>query len=294
MRILLAEDNAANRMIARAVLLREGHEVVCAQDGVEAIDRARDCVPEVVLLDILMPVMHGVAASRHLRQILHDVPIIALTGYNSPSDVQRFLEAGFDGLIAKPLQPGDLDTVLARLGRGSRAVLRKARSCVADARELPLLDWRVIEDGPGTATPPAAERILARYRRTLWDAIDALRGALPGCLLAEPDATARFRNALHQLKGSSDMIGLARAPYLAGQLRNAPPSELREGVRALLEAISESLPVLHDVLLSPPARYAPPRSAELFALGQGRSLVEVGREHQPEPAHHDQHDGAPI
>ncbi len=290
MRILLAEDNAANRMIARSILEREGHAVTCAVNGIEAMDRVRECVPDIVLLDILMPVMDGMRTARHMRQLIgDDVPIIALTGYDSPGDVGRVMEAGFDGLISKPLQPGDLSKVLGTLRGGSRAVLAKTRRSVDAGEGVPLLNWRIIADGPGAAPVELAERILARYRRTLWDAIAELRATLDGCLRADPDCIARFRDALHRMKGSSDMIGLARAPFIAGQLRNAPPSELREGVRTLLQAITDSLPVLHHVLLC-----SPERRAELLAFGQGGALVQMGGQHQAEAAHHDQDHRAAI
>ncbi len=290
MRILLAEDNAANRMIARSILEREGHRVTCAHNGVEAIGHARESVPELVLLDILMPVMDGMRTARHLRQLIGDaVPLIALTGYDSPGDIGRVMQSGFNGMIAKPLQPGDLQTVLDTLEDGTRAVLSKTRRCVDAGEHVPLLNWRVIADGAGSAPADITERILARYRQTLWDAIAELGDTLNGCLLADPAAIARFRDALHRLKGSSDMIGLARAPFLAGQLRNAPPAELRDGVKMLFEAVTDSLPVLHDVLLS-----SPQRRAELFAFGESGTLVQVRGQHQSEAAHHHQNDRPAI
>src|SRR5258706_9206078 len=100
-RILIAEDNTANRELLREALCIRGHEVFEALDGREAVARALECRPDLVLLDIQMPLMDGYAALSQLREQpeLAGVHIIALTAFAMSDDKLRIMQAGFDGYI---------------------------------------------------------------------------------------------------------------------------------------------------------------------------------------------------
>jgi signal transduction histidine kinase len=116
-RVLVVDDNrdAADSL---AMLLRLlGHEVGTAHDGMAALDAARAFVPEVVLLDIGLPNMDGYEVARRLRQepALSGALLVALTGYGQEQDRRRSLEAGFDIHLVKPVDPDELEAILARL-----------------------------------------------------------------------------------------------------------------------------------------------------------------------------------
>ena len=104
-RILVAEDNPANRELIRAILEARGCEVVEAGDGEEALLKAREVEPDLVLMDIQMPRLDGVAALQQLRAepSLAKIPVIALTAYAMQGDQERFLGAGFDSYLSKPI-----------------------------------------------------------------------------------------------------------------------------------------------------------------------------------------------
>jgi len=108
LRILLAEDNAVNQMVARKVLERHGHSVVTAANGREALELLEDAVFDLVLMDVQMPEMDGFEATRAWRlreaQTGCHVPIIAMTAHAMKGDEDRCLEAGMDAYVTKPVR----------------------------------------------------------------------------------------------------------------------------------------------------------------------------------------------
>ncbi len=105
--VLLIEDNEQNRYLATFLLERRGYRVVPAADGHRGIEIARGLVPDMILLDIQLPTMHGYDVARALRGIeaLNGTPIIAVTSYAMVGDREKSLAAGCDGYIEKPIDP---------------------------------------------------------------------------------------------------------------------------------------------------------------------------------------------
>ncbi len=103
-KVLVIEDNGANRTLVRRILEAEGLEVIEAEDAGTGIALARELIPDLILMDLSMPELDGLAATRTLRQIpaLQTVPIIALTANVMPEARFRALQV-CDGYIAKPI-----------------------------------------------------------------------------------------------------------------------------------------------------------------------------------------------
>src|SRR5690606_5777623 len=120
-RLLLVEDNEFNRMVAEDTLheLLPGVQVDVAVNGQEAVARVRDNPYDVILMDIQMPVMDGVTATRTIRETLpapaRDTGIIAMTANVLQEDVKRYFEAGMDAYISKPFRPEELLLSMAGL-----------------------------------------------------------------------------------------------------------------------------------------------------------------------------------
>ena len=103
MRLFLCDDNPHYRTLVRLVLERAGHEVVGeAEDGREAIERAPEARPEVLLLDLNMPGVNGWQALPVLRDLLPETKLVILTTGQARDERRRVLEAGADGFIVKP------------------------------------------------------------------------------------------------------------------------------------------------------------------------------------------------
>jgi two-component system, cell cycle response regulator DivK len=118
-RILLVEDNEMNRDMLSRRLQRRGHEVIMATDGQEALTRAAADVPDLVLMDMALPVLDGWEATRRLKAAdsTRRIPVIALTAHAMSGDEQRARAAGCDDFDTKPIE-------LSRL-------LQKIEACLA-------------------------------------------------------------------------------------------------------------------------------------------------------------------
>jgi len=119
LRILLAEDNRVNQMLAQRVLENQGYTVVVAKNGAEAVTAFANDRFDIVLMDVQMPRMDGMEATAAIREkeknTGHRTPIIALTAHAMVGDRERFLGAGMDDYLAKPLKPGELIETIQRV-----------------------------------------------------------------------------------------------------------------------------------------------------------------------------------
>lgn len=106
-KILYIEDNEQNLYLVRFILEKHGYEVHAAMDGQEGIDRAAMILPDLILLDIQLPLMDGYAVARQLRTNpdLAATPIVAVTSYAMAGDRDKALGAGCTGYIEKPINP---------------------------------------------------------------------------------------------------------------------------------------------------------------------------------------------
>jgi two-component system, sensor histidine kinase and response regulator len=119
LRILLVEDNAVHRIVATAILRQNGHTLVHAADGVEAVEISRSESFDLILMDVQMPEMDGFEAARRIRQAEHETgrhtPIVALTAHAMDGDRERCLEAGMDDYLSKPLKKADMLALLRQI-----------------------------------------------------------------------------------------------------------------------------------------------------------------------------------
>ena len=120
-RILLVEDHEDNRNIYRTILEHYGYQVVLAIDGQNGIKLAREEQPDLILMDLSIPVVDGWAATRVLKgdATTRAIPVIALSAHALEEDRARAREAGCDGYLAKPVEPRKVLEEVARfLGEG--------------------------------------------------------------------------------------------------------------------------------------------------------------------------------
>ena len=105
--ILLIEDNEQNRYLATFLLVKHGYHVMSAADGQMGIEMAQKYMPDLILLDIQLPLMDGHAVARALREIhpLNHIPIVAVTSYAMVGDREKCLAAGCNGYVEKPINP---------------------------------------------------------------------------------------------------------------------------------------------------------------------------------------------
>jgi len=124
-KILIAEDNAVNRELLRELLEMHGHTVMEAINGEEALRIVEESKPDILLLDMGMPVLDGYGTIRKIRENARfaALPVLAVTAYAMQGDKERILSCGFDGYLSKPINPTllfqELERLLSRAERGT-------------------------------------------------------------------------------------------------------------------------------------------------------------------------------
>ena len=122
-KILLVEDNEMNRDMLSRRLVRAGHEVLIAEDGARGVAMAMSGSPDLILMDMSLPVIDGWEATRRIKATpeLRKIPVIALTAHAMATDRDKALEAGCDDYDTKPIELqrllGKIETLLTAAGR---------------------------------------------------------------------------------------------------------------------------------------------------------------------------------
>jgi signal transduction histidine kinase/CheY-like chemotaxis protein len=209
-RVLLVEDGDDNRRLVAAMLRQRGLDVVCAADGQQGVECAMAGAPDLVLMDIQMPVLDGLAATARLRALGFHAPIVALTANVMAHDRARYQAAGFDACLAKPVDRDAFDGLLARY-------LPRARPPAGVAT--------LFTDLPEFAAIQAAffDNLRQRLARmeTAW-----------AC-----DDRATLQLEAHTLKGSAPTFGYPDVGRAAAALERASRDEAMPAVRAALDTL---------------------------------------------------------
>jgi two-component system cell cycle response regulator DivK len=122
-RILLVEDNEMNRDMLSRRLIRRGYDVILAQDGQQGLDAAQDQSPDLILMDMSLPIMDGWEATRRLKSTpaTAGIPVVALTAHALSDDREKATRAGCDAYETKPVElPRLLETIERLLGARER------------------------------------------------------------------------------------------------------------------------------------------------------------------------------
>jgi two-component system, sensor histidine kinase len=218
-RILVAEDVQVNRDILRLALGARGHQLVFAPDGATALAKVQQEPFDLVLMDVQMPVMDGVEATRRIRALptaAARIPIIGLTANVMSQEQARYLEAGMDECLMKPIEWDLLDAAIARHASGAlgEAPIAPIRTTGTPPRgEVPLLEEGQIASLRGIASD-------AEFRMLMDSGMETVERTV-GEILGSGVDRAPLAAAAHRLKGSAGQIGLARISAVAGALEEA-------------------------------------------------------------------------
>lgn len=237
-RILLAEDSKANQLIALTMLQREGYHVDVVENGREAIDAVRDVSYDLVLMDLRMPLVDGLEATREIRKSLdaHALPIIALTANVFGSDVERCLDAGMNDFLGKPVSREKLMTVMEQWLEDSAD---NTQSVAAERETLPLVDSSVLEQLKLDTSEEAVEIIVKAFLVELENFLAELPGT-DGEVAISDTILPSVRDLAHQSKSSAGYCGALRFQAIAAQLERACTDNDAERVAKLLPLIRQS------------------------------------------------------
>jgi CheY-like chemotaxis protein len=278
LRVLLAEDNPVNQIVAAAMLRKRGHEVDIVGTGSAALEAVITRPYDVVLMDVQMPEMDGLAATRAIRSLPQHLtlPIIAVTAHALAEERTRCIAAGMTDHLAKPFKPFELFAAVE--GWALRAPRHTLQGSVAPVRltavaesEPVQLPRTIISAGNGAAdaapskATPASDAIDVRaFRRAMREAgveeavgemLAVFRADAPGRLQAltqacrSEDASA-IASAAHAFKSAAATV---RAKPLAGLLREMESLAMaghRESASELLTAVHEAVGAVERALSS--------------------------------------------
>ena len=277
--VLLAEDDPLNQMVAVGLLERAGIAVDVVGSGEAALERARDAAYDLLLMDMNMPGIGGLEATRRLRAQadLQHLPIIAMTASAYGEDRQACLDAGMDDHIAKPVDPELLyATVLRWLPPAASSPQPSPRPQRGATGPGPR-DWDrglASLEASGLVDTGSALRTMrgqaADYLRLLERFADLHRGDQSQALLDRGDQE-RLRLHAHSLKGAAANLGLSQVQQHAATLEAACTTGEND-LAALAHRLDEAVAASVQAIETAQAGQAPPQAAELRP--QAGSLAE--------------------
>ncbi len=240
LRVLLVEDNHVNQRVAARILKRMGHEADLAADGVEAVAQVQARTYDVVLMDMQMPRMDGLEATRTIRALPSGtarIPIVAMTANAFSSDREACFASGMDDFISKPVNRDKLFDVLeywsedgasARPDRGTPA--SPVSASPVDRDQLQALREELGDD--------MLQELVGSFRASAADLVEQIQMSI------QADERTSADELLHRLKGSAATLsfaGVAQAcDRLRTVLRSAGPVDTGDALAALLGSLRES------------------------------------------------------
>jgi PAS domain S-box-containing protein len=226
--VLIAEDNPVNQKLAAALLERAGHTTSLASNGREAVAAIARERFDIVLMDIQMPVMGGLEATKHIRELeAHTgrrTPIIALTARTMKGDREEFLAGGMDGYLPKPIQSKKLLRLIDELARG--VVESEHESAQSEDGNSVLDESELIATVGGSRT--LALELAGLYLDELDPRMQELASAI------HDKDRDRIRFAAHALRGSSASLSAMRCAGLAGLIESMARSGELDDAKASL------------------------------------------------------------
>ena len=169
MQVLVVEDERRMAELLERTLQEEGHQVIVARDGREGFEMAR-CSPfDVIVLDVMLPGMNGVAVARKLRECRNQTPVLMLTARDAPADIVKGLDSGADDYLTKPFS---IDILLARLRAVSRRGAIPRPACLEiGGVKLDPASRRVTRAGQPVSLTPREYKLLELLMRNPGRAI---------------------------------------------------------------------------------------------------------------------------
>jgi signal transduction histidine kinase/ligand-binding sensor domain-containing protein/DNA-binding NarL/FixJ family response regulator len=242
LRILLAEDNSINQRLAILMLERLGYRADVAANGLETLDALRQRAYDVVLMDIQMPEMDGLEATRQVRkEFPHDMQprIIAVTANAMRGDREECLSAGMDDYISKPFEVHELVEALKKSKPQRRRGTRRAEIRNPKSEIPPVLDSAAMKRLQGLLGERASAMLPVLIDSFFQDAVELQASARDAL---EQDKAEDLRRAAHTLKSNSKKFGATALARLCQDLENQAKSGISEGAKELLRQIETEYP----------------------------------------------------
>jgi PAS domain S-box-containing protein len=238
-RILLADDSPANQMVAMAMIRDSGCSVDTANNGLEAVEAVRTLPYDLVLMDISMPEMDGLEATAAIRSLPGDkgrVPVIAMTAHAIVGDREKFLQAGMNDYISKPITKHRLYEILNQWLPLEQASMQEDSQPSATSTHTQILDTGVFEQLARDTSPEIVPKMLAAFSKETTGRIDTLKQ------LADAGAAdhEQLQREAHTLKSSAATFGASELHAIARDVETACRAGEPDRARSMLAELIHS------------------------------------------------------
>jgi len=227
-RVLVVDDGALNREVARHLLEQRGHTVTLVASGPAALAAAERETFDVILMDVQMPGMDGIDTAHALRARGSKVPVVAVTAHAMKGDRERFLAAGMDGYVSKPIRPRELYRAVEGPGEEPEGPAAGATGPSG------VIDWEATLERAG-GSPEIRLRLLDVFLKEGPALLGSIRAALAA---GDPESLARHA---HTLKGSLDLFGAAKARATAQRLEDLSRNGAPEAVAPVAKELESQV-----------------------------------------------------
>ena len=242
--VLVVEDNEVNRLVAQSFLEDMGHSVQLATTGQGAIDGVVTGTPDVVLMDISLPGMDGIEATKRIRGLAdsrkRDIPIVAVSAHVFKSEIDEQLKAGMDGFLGKPISPERLaqvlDEVVARQEEDSKPI----DLAVLERTDNPRA---VLEEDLLALGEERVDRMIGLFLENTPSRLEKLEQAVASGDHADVEALA------HYLKSTADSLGLGELAARSAEIEKAAHEGRAEEVAALSQDYVALFQVARDLII---------------------------------------------
>ncbi len=249
--LLLVEDNAVNRKVATGLLSRLGCDVVCAENGQDALDMVQAQQVHLIFMDIQLPDIDGITVTKRLRSQggwLADVPIVAMTAGGVEGVRQRCLAAGMSDYITKPLSLLTLSNVLSlQLFTVSRPYALPVLPSDLEQHEFqPLINRETLETLAVSLGAESVDQLIMLYHQQVSDYVAQLAAYLRSTALLTAEQTKQVARLAHQLRGESLGVGAERLAAEAKRLEiiasssDSSPQDFNETLSLLRQTASRT------------------------------------------------------
>lgn len=253
-RILLAEDNITNQKVALGILEKLGLRVDAVANGAEALKALQTIPYDLVLMDVQMPVMDGLEATRQIRDpgsaiLNHEVPVVAMTAHAMQGDREKCIQAGMNDYVAKPVTPQTLARTLGKWLPREKTEGRKEKAVDAGASSLKsrVPDLSLIFDREGMMARLLHDEKLAHMVAAgFLEDMPIQIAELKSCLEAGDAPGAELR--LHTIKGASAGVGGKALSGLASEMEQFGSNGDLNAIRVRLPELEKRLLVLKAAL----------------------------------------------
>jgi len=246
LRILLAEDNKLNQKFVSCLLSQSGHQVFCVANGNEVLDAMEQMQFDLILMDVQMPELDGVSATKMIRstqkdKINSDIPIIALTAYAMKGDRERFINAGMDDYITKPVNFNELKWIMTRVLNTRRKNFSESMPSNKQINRLPTLDRQT-----------GLHRVKGKSE-LLYELYQMYIADLPELMQKMKEAVDQtdyetLSNTAHRLKSTSGTIGAVQSQHLSHQIEIASRNHNLNKVHQLFPELISAINHLKELI----------------------------------------------